>query len=151
MSRSYWDFVLAMAYGTSTLGPAIDVWQTVRGRTPQRLVAAHTSLSELAGETGGLTLAGLGFAVMAWIWIPTDDAVEDWAALGGTFGLLAGLWVWSVRRLAPEPWAPGFEEGLTKLSVLLRRGFVFAASAAFILGLSWLQMWASRFVWWLFG
>ncbi|WP_031074003.1 hypothetical protein [Streptomyces sp. NRRL S-118] len=70
--------------------------------------------------------------------------------MGVTFGLLAGLWVWSVRRFAPEPWAPGFEERLTQLSVLLRRGFMFVASAAFILGLSWLQMWASRFAWWLF-
>ncbi|MEV4616797.1 hypothetical protein AB0K43_30015 [Kitasatospora sp. NPDC049258] len=151
MSRSYWDFVLAMAYGTSTLGPAIDVWQTVRGQTPQRLVAAHTSLTELAGETGGLTLTGLGLAVTAWLWIPTDDSVGAWVALGGTYGLLAGLWVWSVRRLAPQPWAPGFGDGLTTLSVYTRRGIVFAASAVFILGLSGIQMWASRLVWWIFG
>ncbi|MEW2417898.1 hypothetical protein AB0953_29905 [Streptomyces sp. NPDC046866] len=146
MSRSYWDFVLACAFAINAIGPAYDVWENTRGSTSDRLLAAHTSLAQQAGATGGATLVGVGVAAMIWIWVPIHEPVLSWIGAGATLGLLAGLHIWTARSLVPEAWSPSFTEGWSKVIIWPLQAGLLVVSAGLILVVSWILMQFTQFL-----
>lgn len=148
MSRSYWDFVLACAFAINAIGPAYDVWETTRGSTSDRLLAAHTSLAQQAGATGGATLVGVAVAAVIWILAPIHESALSWVGAGATFGLLAGLHIWTTRSLMPKEALDAPPIKVEQSEVSIRRvalGCGVVMWAGFVLGLSWILMQGSNY------
>ncbi|MEU9714973.1 hypothetical protein [Streptomyces sp. NPDC047976] len=149
MSRSYWDFVLACAFAFNAIGPAYDVWESARGSTSDRLLAAHGSLAQQAGETGGATLIGVAVAAVIWLVAPISEPVLSWVGVGATFGLLAGLHIWTVRKLLPKEVLDAPPIKVEQIEFTVRRpvlGCCVVMLAGLVLGVSWLFMQLSNYL-----